>query len=354
MKIIKVLIVDDSALIRTLLRQILEAHDDIQVVGAAANPLIARDMIKQLNPDVLTLDVEMPHMDGLEFLGRLMRLRPMPVIMFSSLTERGSDTTLRALELGAVDFAAKPRHDLAEGIREYGDEIADKIRAAASARLRRPPPLFQPTERHSADVILPFERSGPRSGDALIAIGASTGGTEAIRAVLERMPVDGPAIVVAQHMPAHFTRSFAERLDKLCRISVVEAEDGQRLQPGHAYIAPGHAHLLVHGRGTGYVSELNEGPLVNRHRPAVDVLFRSVANCAGARGVGVLLTGMGKDGAAGLLEMRSAGAHTIAQNEATCVVFGMPHEAIVMGAAEEVLALDDIAGRALALAARAR
>lgn len=354
MKIIKVLIVDDSALIRTLLRQILEAHEDIQVVGAAANPLIAREMIKQLNPDVLTLDVEMPHMDGLEFLGRLMRLRPMPVIMFSSLTERGSETTLRALELGAVDFAAKPRHDVAEGIRDYGDEIADKIRAAASARLRQPPPLFQTSERHTADVILPFERSGQRSGDTLIAIGASTGGTEAIRQVLERMPLNSPAIVITQHMPPHFTRSFAERLDKLCSIGVVEAEAGQRLEPGHAYIAPGHSHLLVHGRGGHYVCELNDGPLVNRHRPAVDVLFRSVANCAGPRAIGILLTGMGKDGATGLLEMRSAGARTIAQNEASCVVFGMPHEAIVIGAAEEVLPLDEIAARALILASRVR
>lgn len=353
---IKVLIVDDSALIRSLLREILEQQPDIEVVGTAANPLIARDMIKQLNPDVLTLDVEMPHMDGLEFLGRLMRLRPMPVIMFSTLTDKGSETTLRALELGAVDFAPKPRTDVVEGIREYAEEIVEKIRVAATARVRRPPPTAMPpfTEKYSADVILPAGAAVNRSTQSLIAIGASTGGTEAIRAVLEQLPADVPPIVITQHMPANFTRSFAERLDRLCRMHVHEAAHGQKILPGNAYVAPGSAHLLVHSQGGHYIAELNEGPPVNRHRPAVDVMFRSVANCAGRHAVGILLTGMGKDGAVGLLEMRQAGAHTIAQDEASSVVYGMPQEAALIGAAEEIVSLTDIAGRALQLLTRSR
>lgn len=338
---IKVLCVDDSALIRDLLTEIINSQPDMEVVAVAPDPIAARDLIKRYNPDVLTLDVEMPRMDGLDFLERLMRLRPMPVLMVSSLTQAGSEVTLRALELGALDFVAKPSLGIRSGMLEYANEIAEKLRAAARSRPHRarrrnePPP-----ERLTAPLI---------SSEKLIIIGASTGGTEAIRRVLEPLPANSPAILITQHMPGGFTRSFAERLDRLCQIRVKEATDGERILPGHAYIAPGDAHLKLARSGANYVARLDDGPPVNRHRPSVDVLFHSAAIQAGRNAIGVLLTGMGKDGAVGLVEMRQADAPTIAQDETSCVVFGMPREAIALGGAAEVLPLEEIASRLLSL-----
>jgi two-component system chemotaxis response regulator CheB len=345
---IKVLVIDDSALIRSVMKELINRESDMQCVGAAPDPIVAREMIKSLNPDVLTLDVEMPKMDGLDFLERLMRLRPMPVVMVSTLTQRGSDITFRALELGAVDFVSKPKLDIARGMEEYAAEITDKIRAAAQARVRRAPTSPPSVEgKYTADAILPSVAGRFASTEKLIIIGASTGGTEAIKDVLTRFPADVPGILVTQHMPENFTKSFADRLDSLCKISVKEAEHNERILPGHAYIAPGHSHLLLRRSGANYMTELNQGPPVNRHRPSVDVLFRSAANNAGGNAIGIILTGMGKDGAMGMLEMRQAGAHTIAQDEASCVVFGMPREAISVGGACEVLPLQNIARRTL-------
>jgi two-component system chemotaxis response regulator CheB len=316
-------------------------------VGAAPDPLVAREMIRNLNPDVLTLDVEMPKMDGLDFLERLMRLRPMPVVMVSTLTERGSETALRALELGAVDFVAKPKLDLISGMHEYALEITDKIRAAAGARIRQRGPLAI-APRLTADAVLPALANRVASTEKLIIIGASTGGTEAIKDVLVQMPADCPGILITQHMPEAFTKSFAARLDSLCRISVKEAAHNERVLPGHAYVAPGHSHLLLKRSGANYVTELSQAPPVNRHRPSVDVLFRSAANFAGRNAIGIILTGMGKDGAAGMLEMRRAGAWNVAQDEQSCVVFGMPKEAIACGGADEVLPLHEIPRRVMA------
>ena len=327
----KVLIVDDSALIRSVMSEIVNSQPDLEVVATAPDPLVARELIKKHNPDVLTLDVEMPKMDGLDFLEKLMRLRPMPVLMVSSLTERGSEITMRALELGAVDFVTKPKISIQSGMREYADMIADKIRAAARARIA-------PRSRAPSVPSAPLSalRSPLISSEKLIIIGASTGGTEAIREFLMQMPSDCPGILIAQHMPEGFTSSFARRLDSLCRISVVESAGNERVLPGHAYIAPGHSHLLLTRSGANYMTRIEQSPPVNRHRPSVDVLFRSAALAAGKNAVGVILTGMGKDGAAGMLEMRQAGAHNFAQDEASCVVFGMPREAIALGAAHDV------------------
>ncbi|NIC04274.1 protein-glutamate methylesterase/protein-glutamine glutaminase [Billgrantia bachuensis] len=340
---IKVLCVDDSALIRDLLSEIINSQPDMEVVAVAPDPLVARDLIKQHNPDVLTLDVEMPRMDGLDFLERLMRLRPMPVLMVSSLTQAGSEITLRALELGALDFVAKPSLGIRNGMLEYANDIAEKIRAAAKSRPRQ---ARQAQATPRATLKAPLV-----SSEKLIIIGASTGGTEAIRAVLEPLPANSPAILITQHMPGGFTRSFAERLNRLCNITVKEASDGERVLPGHAYIAPGDAHLKLARSGANYVARLDDGPPVNRHRPSVDVLFHSAATQAGRNAIGVILTGMGKDGAAGLLEMRQAGSPTLAQDEASCVVFGMPREAIALGGAVEVASLDDIPERLMALVA---
>ena len=346
---IKVLVIDDSALIRKIMKEIIDREKDMTCVGAAPDPIVAREMIKSLHPDVLTLDVEMPKMDGLDFLERLMRLRPMPVVMVSTLTEHGSSITFRALELGAVDFIAKPKMDITRGMEEYASEITDKIRAAGQARVKKAPlsPHAIIQEKYTADAILPSVTGHYSSTEKLIIIGASTGGTEAIKEVLTRLPADVPGILVTQHMPENFTKSFADRLNSLCKISVKEAEHNERVLPGHAYIAPGHSHLMLNRSGANYMTELNQGPPVNRHRPSVDVLFRSAANVAGANAMGIILTGMGKDGAQGLLEMRHAGSFTIAQDEASCVVFGMPREAIAVGGAVEVHPLQGIARRTL-------
>ena len=340
---IKVLIVDDSALIRSVMKEIINSQPDMEVVGQAPDPIVARDLIKQTNPDVLTLDVEMPRMDGLDFLEKLMRLRPMPVVMVSSLTERGSEITMRALELGAVDFVTKPKLSIQSGMLEYTETITDKIRVAANARIRQ----RRVVAGEPGNGVLPPLRNPLTSSEKLIILGASTGGTEAIKEFLMQMPSDCPGILITQHMPEGFTRSFARRLDGLCRISVCEAEGGERVLPGHAYIAPGHSHLLLVRSGANYMTQLDQGPPVNRHRPSVDVLFESAAQAAGKNAVGVILTGMGKDGAAGMLTMKNAGAHNFAQDEASCVVFGMPREAIALGGAHEVGALQALPGMVL-------
>jgi two-component system chemotaxis response regulator CheB len=343
---IKVLIVDDSALIRGVMKEIINSQPDMEVVGVAPDPLVARDLIKQTNPDVLTLDVEMPKMDGLEFLEKLMRLRPMPVVMVSSLTERGSEITLRALELGAVDFITKPKISIQSGMLEYTGLIAEKIRIAAQAKIKlRPHPASMPL--HGAEGTLSPLRNPLTSSEKLIIIGASTGGTEAIKEFLIQLPSDCPGILITQHMPEGFTRSFANRLDKLCKISVKEAKGDERVLPGHAYLAPGHSHLMLVRSGANYMTRLDQGPPVNRHRPSVDVLFRSAALNAGKNAVGVILTGMGKDGAAGMLEMKNAGAYNLAQDEASCVVFGMPREAIALGATHDVGPLHELPGRVM-------
>jgi two-component system chemotaxis response regulator CheB len=346
---IKVLICDDSALIRSVMSEIIKSQPDMEVVGVAPDPLVARELIKQTNPDVLTLDVEMPKMDGLDFLERLMRLRPMPVVMVSSLTERGSEITLRALELGAVDFVTKPKISIQSGMREYADLISDKIRAASKARVRARtlPAAGAAGAAGEGGTQLPQLRNPLMSSEKLIIVGASTGGTEAIREFLVQMPSDCPGILITQHMPEGFTKSFAKRLDSLCKISVLEAQGNERVLPGHAYIAPGHSHLLLARSGANYMTKLDQGEPVNRHRPSVDVLFRSAAQNAGKNAVGVILTGMGKDGAVGMLEMKNAGAYNFAQDEASCVVFGMPREAIAVGAAHEVGALQALPGMVL-------
>jgi two-component system, chemotaxis family, protein-glutamate methylesterase/glutaminase len=341
---IKVLIVDDSALIRKVLTEIINRESDMVVVGAAPDPYAARDLIKQTNPDVLTLDVEMPKMDGLDFLERLMRLRPMPVVMVSTLTERGSEITLRALELGAIDFVAKPKLEISKGMGELGASIVDRIRIAARARVRRAP-APDSVKPEGVPAALGNRRL---STEKLIIIGASTGGTEALRDFLVRLPPDSPAVLITQHMPPGFTGTFAKRLDGLCSITVKEAEHNERILPGHAYVAPGSHHLLVQRSGANYITALSDAAPVNRHRPSVEVLFRSAAQVVGPNAVGIMMTGMGKDGAAAMLEMKNAGAYNIAQDEATCVVYGMPREAVAIGAVHESVPLADIAARVFA------
>ncbi|MCX7659608.1 chemotaxis response regulator protein-glutamate methylesterase [Caldimonas sp.] len=339
---IRVVVVDDSALVRSLLTEIINRQPDMQCVGAAADPYAAREMIRNLNPDVITLDVEMPRMDGIDFLAKLMRLRPMPVVMVSTLTERGAEVTLRALELGAVDFVAKPKIGIADGLQQLAQEITEKIRVAAKAQVRK----VQPAAPASSAVAAPTSTAtgiGRLSTEKIIFIGASTGGTEATRELLSALPADAPAVVITQHMPAGFTRSYAARLNNLCRIAVKEAQDGERILPGHAYIAPGGQHLSVERYGANYIARVQVGEPVNRHMPSVEVLFRSAARVVGPNAIGVMLTGMGADGAKAMREMRDAGAYCVAQDEATCVVFGMPREAIAAGAVHEVLPLPKIA-----------
>jgi two-component system chemotaxis response regulator CheB len=347
-----VIVVDDSALVRSLLSEIINRQRDMECIGTANDPLIAREMIRELNPDVITLDVEMPRMDGIDFLGRLMRLRPMPVVMISTLTERGAEVTMKALELGAVDFVAKPRVGLASGLNELASQIVDKIRVAAVAHVRRAPSreAVPPgsTDTGGAPAAPAAALLGRLSTEKLICIGASTGGTEAIKEVLVHMPADSPAIVITQHMPAGFTTSFAARLNGLCQITVKEAMNGERILPGHAYIAPGGKQFSVARSGANYVAVVDDGPPVNRHKPSVEVLFKSAAAVVGRNAYGIMLTGMGNDGAAAMREMKDAGSYNYVQDEATCIVFGMPREAIVHGAADEVLPLGQIAPALLA------
>lgn len=350
---IRVLIVDDSALMRGLLTEMINSAPDLEVVGAAPDAVVAREMIKALNPDVLTLDVHMPKMGGIEFLDRLMRLRPMPVVMVSSFTEAGSETTLKALELGAVDFIGKPRADGGKGMEDYAEELSEKIRAAKSARWRRQaisrPISMPPVSPPVASSQTPATRS---SSGKIIFLGASTGGTEAIKEFLLGVPADCPPILIVQHMPETFTASFARRLDGLCAPRVLESQGNEKVESGHVYLAPGHSHLQIRRVASGYVTELLATAPVNRHRPSVDVLFDSAASLVGKQAIGVILTGMGKDGAQGLLRMRQAGARTFGQDEASCVVYGMPREAFLVGAVEEQAALDDIARRVLLAAYR--
>jgi len=351
----KVLVVDDSALIRQLLTEILNTDRSIEVVGTAQDPYRARDKIKELRPDVLTLDVEMPRMDGLTFLRNLMRLHPMPVVMISSLTERGADITLQALEIGAVDFVSKPKIDVAHSLVDYSQDIIAKVKAAAGARIRTglesSLALKSVTPKLSADAVLKHNnRPRPfKTTDKIIAIGASTGGTEAIKEVLLRLPADAPGVVISQHIPEAFSTPFAARMNGVSAMTVCEAADGQQILPGHVYISPGSHHLLVERSGARYVCRLNDGPPVNRHRPSVDVMFRSVAQNVAANALGILLTGMGDDGARGLEEMHNAGAATIAQDEKTSIVWGMPGEAVKLGCVDNVLPLERIAGQILAL-----
>ena len=339
---IKVLIIDDSALVRALLTRILGADPALQVIGTAPDAFIAREKIKTLNPDVLTLDVEMPRMDGLQFLRNLMRLRPMPVVMCSSLTERGADVTLAALELGAIDFVTKPKVDVAHALEAYAAELINKVKVAAVARVR---PVFArsvaPNQTDIAPIVRPELRF--RTTDQIVAIGASTGGTEAVREVLRRMPADSPGMVITQHIPRAFSAPFAARVNACSQLSVQEAQDGALILPGQAYIAPGDRHLTVERDGARYRCRLRDDAPVNRHRPSVDVLFRSVAEQVGRNAVGVILTGMGADGARGLKEMRSRGAHTIAQDEKSSVVWGMPGAAVALGAVDCILPIERIA-----------
>lgn len=342
---IRVIVVDDSALVRSLLSEIINRQRDMECIGTANDPLVAREMIRELNPDVITLDVEMPRMDGIDFLGRLMRLRPMPVVMISTLTERGAEVTMKALELGAIDFVAKPRVGLASGLNDLAAQIVDKIRVAAVAQVRRAPVRdVAPAGGGGAPAPAPASALlGRLSTEKLICIGASTGGTEAIKEVLVQMPADSPAIVITQHMPPGFTTSFAARLNGLCQITVKEAVNGERILPGHAYIAPGGTQFHVARSGANYVAVVDDGPPVNRHKPSVEVLFKSAAAVVGRNAFGIMLTGMGNDGAAAMREMKDAGSYNYVQDEATCIVFGMPREAIAHGAADEVLPLGQIA-----------
>ncbi len=339
---VRLLIVDDSAMVRQVLHRELAAHGNIEVVGTAPDPYVARDMMVSLKPDVLTLDIEMPRMDGITFLRKLMKHYPIPVIILSSLSKKGGDVALEALEAGAIEVVSKPSG--AYSIGDLSVELTDKILAAARVRVGKrvtgATPVRPPVRRLSM----------LKTTHKVIAIGSSTGGTEALNRILTALPANAPAIVVTQHMPEHFTRSFADRLNQLCAIEVKEAEDGDAVRAGRALIAPGNHHLLVRRSGANYVAQVKDGPLVSRHRPSVDVLFKSTARFVGANAVGIILTGMGRDGAEGMKEMHDAGARTIAQDEESCVVFGMPKEAIAIGGVDHVLPLDVIAEKMVLLA----
>ncbi|MEO5340976.1 MAG: chemotaxis response regulator protein-glutamate methylesterase [Magnetococcus sp. MYC-9] len=346
---IKVLIVDDSALVRRVLKEILSSDEMLEVVGSAGDAWSAMQKIKELHPDVLTLDIVMPGMDGLDFLERLMKSNPMPVVMVSTLTGQDTEQTFRAMALGAVDVIAKPSLDVREKLDEMADQIIDRVKGAAHARVKNASQRFL-EDPHSPP--LPLNRQLPPGSvidDPIIAIGASTGGTDALQDVLIPLPENSPAILVVQHMLAQFTAPFAQRLDRLCRMHVKEAEEGDRVQSGRVLLAPGGRHMVVVRQGEQHVVQLQNGPLVQRVRPSVDVLFHSMASQVGKRGIGVILTGMGADGAEGLLAMKKTGARTLAQDEATSVVFGMPKKAINAGAVDQVLPVREIAGRLLAM-----
>jgi len=342
----KVLIVDDSASVRQVLKEILESDPELEVMAVASDPYVAVERIKQETPDVITLDIEMPRMDGLTFLEKIMSQHPIPVVICSTLAGAGSDSALAALEKGAVDIIAKPKMGAREFFEESRVKICDVVKSAARARLpkNRPQPM-KATPKLTADVVLPKATSHAliQTTEKVVVVGASTGGTEALREFLESMPLYAPGIVIVQHMPEEFTARFAQRLDKLCRITVKEAADNDSVLRGQALIAPGNHHLLLKRSGARYYVEIKDGPLVSRHRPSVDVLFRSAARYGGRNVVGVIMTGMGDDGAKGMLEMKEAGAFNIAQNEASCVVFGMPAEAIKSGGVDRVMPLGAIA-----------
>ncbi len=342
MKKIKVFVVDDSAVVRQVMLEILKNAPDIEVIGTASDPLFAMEKMKSAWPDVITLDVEMPRMDGITFLKKLMAEHPTPVVICSSLTEKGAETTLQALAAGAVSIITKPKMGVKQFLQDASNDLAAAIQAAARANVKR---LGMPATaaKLSADAILtPPAGAMAQTTERIVAMGTSTGGTQALEAVLTRLPRLCPGIVIVQHMPERFTAAFAERLDGLCELEVREAKNGDRVIPGRALIAPGGRHMLLKRSGAQYVVEVVDGPLVSRHKPSVDVLFRSVAKFAGRNATGIIMTGMGDDGARGLKEMFDAGAHTVAQDEASCVVFGMPKEAIKQGAVREVRALDDI------------
>jgi two-component system chemotaxis response regulator CheB len=348
---IRVLIVDDSAVVRQSLNDILSADPQIEVVGAASDPFVAAERISEQVPDVITLDIEMPRMDGLTFLEHIMTQRPIPVVICSSLAEEGAQSTLRALELGAVDIVAKPRFGTKQFLEDSRITLCEAVKAAAEVRVRPHQPSRTVQPKLTADAILsPATGAMIETTEKVVVIGASTGGTEALKTLLEGLPPDAPGIVIVQHMPEMFTRAFANRLDSLCHITVKEAETNDTILRGRALIAPGNHHTLLKRSGARYFVDIKEGPLVCRHRPSVDVLFRSAARYAGKNAVGVLLTGMGDDGARGMLEMKHAGAATIAQDEATSLVFGMPKEAIKLGAADNILPLAAVGGAILGLA----
>lgn len=350
-KKIKVLVVDDSAVVRQVMKEILESDPAIEVIDTAGDPFIAAEKIRKELPDVITLDVEMPRMDGITFLQKIMTQHPIPVVMCSSLTEVGAETTLRALEYGAVDIITKPKMGIQQFIEESQIRICDSVKAAAQSKVVSIPVKnrIKPSEKLTADAIMPRPAGNAmlRTTEKIVAVGASTGGTEALRMFLEAIPQDCPGIVIVQHMPENFTKAFATRLNGLCDIEVKEAENNDSIIRGRALIAPGNKHLLIKRSGARYYVEVKEGPLVSRHRPSVDVLFRSAAQYSGANTVGVIMTGMGDDGARGMLEMKEAGAYNIAQDEKSCVVFGMPNEAIKLGAVDKILPLDAIAGAVL-------
>jgi len=355
-KKIKLLIIDDSALIRQMLTKIFNSSDDIEVVGSAVDPIAARDKIKKLNPDVLTLDIEMPRMDGLTFLRNLMRLRPMPVVMISTLTEKGAAVTLEALEMGAVDFVAKPKVDVSNSLNEYAEDIIAKVKMAARARVRtidsRVSVSNAKSVKNSADAVLKAAPAKPhfKTTDKIIALGSSTGGTEALKEMVVGLPASTPAIVVSQHLPAAFSESFAKHVNDVTEMTACVAQDGQQILPGNIYIAPGDKHMMVIRDGARYSCKMNDGPPVNRHKPSVEVMFRSVAQNVGGNAIGVMLTGMGVDGAKAMKEMKVAGSVNIVQDEASSVVWGMPGESFKLGAADYVVPLDKIAAKILSLA----
>lgn len=347
MKKIRVLIVDDSALVRQTLSELLSSDPDIEIMGTATDPLMAVNKIKDEIPDVITLDVEMPNMDGITFLQKIMSQHPIPIVICSSLTSDGSATALKALEYGAVEIITKPRLGTKQFLEESRIHLCDVVKAAASVNIRKyTSRKIEVEPKLSADVIMAKYTSKAmlQTTEKVVVVGASTGGTEALRIFLESFPLDSPGIVIVQHMPENFTTAFAKRLDSICRISVKEAENNDTVIRGRALIAPGNHHLLLKRSGARYYVEIKDGPLVSRHRPSVDVLFRSSARYAGRNAVGVIMTGMGDDGAKGMFELKEAGAYTIAQDEKTCVVYGMPHEAVKLGGVNKVLPLGNIAG----------